>query len=63
VQYDLVFSDSRKELVKEVNRLIAEGWAPQGGVAITVVVAGEGLMRREAFIYAQAMIKPSQGEG
>lgn len=34
IKYTLVRSSNSQELVDAVNKLIGEGWVPQGGVAV-----------------------------
>ena len=55
-EYRVVTADNKVErLVKEVNKLIAAGWAPLGGVSVShaYVVDDE----RITVLYAQAVVR------
>lgn len=49
MQYKVIVQLSAEDLVKAVNKAIADGWKPQGGVCLSVSERNIG--------YAQAMIK------
>lgn len=56
-KWDPIDYRARDLLIAEVNRSIAAGWAPVGGVAVTFVAdPGPGMLPH--FIYSQAMIRP-----
>ena len=57
MQYYVVYRELVEELIKEVNRLIGEGWRPQGGVGVGVVSLEEGLLDRASHVFAQAMTR------
>ena len=53
MEYRVINDSKMTDLVKEVNNAIKEGWKPQGGVSVTKGLAPI----RQAFIWAQAMVK------
>ena len=58
-EYKVVMGVTPNELVKEVNRLIAEGWEPTGGVFITQSPTSEktgDFIKDQTFSF-QAMVK------
>ena len=60
-QYTLVSEDNESRLESEVNKLIAEGYVPLGGVSIAYGFCPENVPEcRDVFIFAQAMIKDSE---
>lgn len=50
--YQVVEFENLGDLEKEVNRLIALGWKPWGGVSVSGIVSSKILM-----IYCQAMVQ------
>lgn len=55
MEYKVVRASDEYELEREVERLISEGWTPQGGLAIGMMYRGPMLTDRT--VYAQAMIR------
>jgi hypothetical protein len=60
MRYYVVYKESLEELIKEVNRLMGEGWRPQGGIDVPAVTFGEGLIQRVAERFAQAMVRDTE---
>lgn len=60
MQYYVVYRESLEELINEVNRLIGEGWRPQGGVDVAAVASGEGFFQHAPRGFAQAMIRETR---
>ena len=54
-QYGIVGAGALPELVARVNRMIAQGWQPIGGVCTTIIDAGDGTT---AMQHAQAIVHP-----
>jgi hypothetical protein len=54
MEYRVISESTMKDLVKEVNNAIKEGWRPQGGVSVT-----KGLFPLfvPPTLWAQAMVK------
>ena len=54
MEYRVISESTMKDLAKEVNDAIKEGWRPQGGVSVT-----KGLFPILAppMLWAQAMVK------
>jgi hypothetical protein len=50
MEYTLVVSNNRKEFIEEVNKLIKNGWLPQGGIC-------ESGTDTSGSFYSQAMIR------
>jgi hypothetical protein len=50
-RYGIVTAGAFDELVREVNRMQAQGWEPIGGVAVSVVIVDD----QEVNSYSQAM--------
>lgn len=57
MRYYVVYRESLEELIKEVNRLIGEGWRPQGGIDIVAVTFNPGLFQKTSESFAQAMVR------
>ena len=60
MRYYVVYRESLEELVQEVNRLMGEGWRPQGGIDVAAVTFGAGLFQRAAERFAQAMVRETE---
>jgi len=54
MEYRVINESTMKDLVKEVNNAIKEGWRPQCGVSVT---KGLAPLLGSAFVWAQAMVK------
>lgn len=50
IEYDLVWEDSRVELIEAVNKKLREGWRLQGGASVAVTAMHQR-------VYIQAMIR------
>jgi hypothetical protein len=60
MQYYVVYRESLEELIKEVNRLIGEGWRPQGGVGVGAASLGGGFLERAIYVFAQTVIRETK---
>ena len=60
MQYHVVYRGSVEELIKEVSRLIGEGWMPQGGVSVGGAGYGAGLLAQATFVFAQALVRETK---
>jgi hypothetical protein len=54
MKYKILKNESPDELEKMVNKLIEQGWQPQGGVAFQMLLLGVSVKATAL----QAMIKP-----
>jgi len=52
-EYTIAFNQNRDRLIEECNELIASGWTPQGGVAMSPISAGGDSI----ILFLQAFIK------
>lgn len=52
MEYKLVETRDREELIKVVEGLIKQGWKPLGGIAVAVIAP-----MLDIFMFCQAMIK------
>ena len=52
-EYTIAFNQNRDRLIEECNGLIASGWTPQGGVAMSPISSGENTV----ILFLQAFIK------
>lgn len=57
MQYTVVTGNGSTNLSEEVNRLIAEGWKPFGGISMVRVDTTTGNVQTVGYAFAQAMIK------
>jgi hypothetical protein len=49
IEYDLVTGEE-PELINAVNRLIAQGWQPLGGIALTSYTEDDGTLWSQAMV-------------
>ncbi len=54
-EYIIVHADAANPLSEKVNKMIGEGWKPQGGVTVTQIDFGPGVGL--GIVWAQAMIR------
>ena len=64
MKYQVVIKNSMDKLEAEVNKLLSEGWRPQGGISMMVVPNFQQHPERisviwetSAFRFAQALVK------
>ena len=64
MKYQVVIKNSKEELEVEVNKLLSQGWRPQGGISMMVVPNFEQrperisvILETSAFRFAQALVK------
>jgi hypothetical protein len=57
MEYTLVGQVNRDDLERTVNDLIAEGWQPQGGIAVVQYERGLGDAPGLLFEFYQAMVR------
>ena len=64
VQYQVVIENSMDKLEAEVNKLLSEGWRPQGGISMMVAPNFEQrygrisvILQTSSFRFAQALVK------
>lgn len=64
MKYQVVIKDSMDKLEVEVNKLLSEGWRPQGGISMMVAPNFEQryerisvILQTSAFHFAQALVK------
>ena len=57
MKYEVVSKKSISYLVLEVNKLIREGWEPQGGICVETFTYADGIGIGSEKCYHQAMIK------
>jgi tRNA A37 threonylcarbamoyltransferase TsaD len=60
MRYYVVYRESLEELIKEVNRLMSEGWRPQGGIDVVAVTFNPGLFQSVSERFAQAMVSETE---
>jgi hypothetical protein len=58
MEYKAIAASNVFALDEAVNKLIAQGWKPIGGVSIAMVTDGKP---SEKYLYAQAMIRQNPG--
>ena len=64
MKYQVVIENSRDKLEAEVNKLLSEGWRPQGGISMMVAPNFEQrygrisvILQTSSFRFAQALVK------
>ena len=50
-RYEVVYANSEGEFVEQINKMIAQGWQPLGGVGITYIE------KQMQVVYHQAMVE------
>lgn len=58
MKYTVVTAFGAENLIKDVNKLIGEGWQPIGGVSTARINETVGTVTTSGYAFAQAMIKP-----
>lgn len=64
MKYQVVIENSMDKLEAEVNKLLSEGWRPQGGISMMVAPNFEQsygrisvILQTSSFRFAQALVK------
>lgn len=64
MKYQVVIENSMDKLKAEVNKLLSEGWRPQGGISMMVAPNFEQrygrisvILQTSSFRFAQALVK------
>lgn len=64
MKYQVVIENSMDKLEAEVNKLLSEGWRPQGGISMMVAPNFEQrygrisvILQTSSFSFAQALVK------
>ena len=64
MKYQVVIENSMDKLEAEVNKLLSEGWRPQGGISMVVAPNFEQrygrisvILQTSTFRFAQALVK------
>lgn len=62
LEYDICVENGLGKLLESVNKKIAEGFVPQGGVfAMRHIVQEDAYQTKHEWMWAQAMIKKQKG--